>query len=207
MKIPNDPFKLLAFHLILCSRYIYIKFIQRLYLWIICTTQIHMYRYVFLSLALQTPLDPSPSLFRFMIILQTVGLLGRVISSSQGLYLNTGQHKHRINTYTYQTSMPCVGFETMIPASERARTVHPLDRSAAVISVQVCLPYRLLERIVKTWAATVPDFNSNFFIYSMKISKDTWGNINSHFTAELYPQSNEAEPEVPITQHIVTCTG
>jgi hypothetical protein len=26
------------------------------------------------------------------------GLLGRLISSSQGLYLNTGQHKHRINT-------------------------------------------------------------------------------------------------------------
>jgi hypothetical protein len=28
-----------------------------------------------------------------MIILQTVGPVGRVISSSQGLYLNTGQHK------------------------------------------------------------------------------------------------------------------
>jgi hypothetical protein len=38
-----------------------------------------------------------------------VGHFGRVISLSQGLYLNTGQHKHRINTYTYQTSMPCVG--------------------------------------------------------------------------------------------------
>jgi hypothetical protein len=36
-----------------------------------------------------------------MIILQTVGLLGRVISSSQGLYLNTGQHKYRINAYTH----------------------------------------------------------------------------------------------------------
>jgi hypothetical protein len=39
--------------------------------------------------------------FSFMIILQTVGLFGWVISSSQGLYLNTGQHKHRINTYTH----------------------------------------------------------------------------------------------------------
>jgi hypothetical protein len=36
----------------------------------------------------------------FLIILQTVGLLGRVISPSQGLYLNTWQHKHRINAYT-----------------------------------------------------------------------------------------------------------
>jgi hypothetical protein len=32
--------------------------------------------------------------------LQTVGLLGRVISPSQGRYLYTGQYKHRINTYT-----------------------------------------------------------------------------------------------------------
>jgi FAD synthase len=67
-----------------------------------------------------------------MIILQTVGLLGRVIGSSQGLYLNTGQHKHRINTYTYQTSMSCVGFEPTIPDSERAKTVHALDLSATV---------------------------------------------------------------------------
>jgi hypothetical protein len=34
--------------------------------------------------------------------LQTVGLLGRVISPSHGLYLNTGQHKRRTNTYTHQ---------------------------------------------------------------------------------------------------------
>jgi hypothetical protein len=31
---------------------------------------------------------------------QTVGLLGREISSSQGFHLNTGQHKHRINAHT-----------------------------------------------------------------------------------------------------------
>jgi hypothetical protein len=79
--------------------------------------------------------------FSFMIILQTVGLLGRVISSSQGLYLNTGQHKHRMNTYTHQTSKSCVGFEPTILASKRAKTVHPLDRSAAVIGpVLLCSP-------------------------------------------------------------------
>jgi hypothetical protein len=68
-----------------------------------------------------------------MIILQTIGLLERVISPSQGLYLNTGQHKHRINTYTYQTSMPYVGFEPTIAAFERAKTVHALDLAATVI--------------------------------------------------------------------------
>jgi hypothetical protein len=78
------------------------------------------------------PLGPGLWFFSFMIISQTVGLLGRVISSSQRLYLNTGRHKHRINTYIYQTSMPCVRFEPTIPASERANTVHALDRSATM---------------------------------------------------------------------------
>jgi hypothetical protein len=70
--------------------------------------------------------------FFILVVLQTVGLLGRVISSSQGLYLNTGQHKDRINTYTYQTSMPYVGFKPTIQASKRAKTVHALDCSATV---------------------------------------------------------------------------
>jgi hypothetical protein len=83
------------------------------------------------------------SAFSFMIILQTVGLLGRVISLSQGLYLNTGQHKHRINTYTHQTSMPWVGFETTIPAFGRAKTVHALDRAAtAIVHSKVNVRYK-----------------------------------------------------------------
>jgi hypothetical protein len=40
---------------------------------------------------------------------QTVGLLGRVIRPSQGLYLHTGQHKQNKRKHT-QTSMPRVGF-------------------------------------------------------------------------------------------------
>jgi hypothetical protein len=79
---------------------------------------------------LYSPPGPWPLIFSFIIILQTVGLLGLVISSSQGLYLNTGQHKHRINTY--QTSMPCVGFEPTIPALERVKAVHALDSPATV---------------------------------------------------------------------------
>jgi hypothetical protein len=58
------------------------------------------------------PLGPGLWVFSFKIILQMVGLLGLVISSSQGLYLNTGQHKHRINKY--QTSTPGVGFEPTV---------------------------------------------------------------------------------------------
>jgi hypothetical protein len=46
------------------------------------------------------------TLFSLLICSQSVGPFGRVISSSQGHYLNTGQHKHRINKYTHQTSIP-----------------------------------------------------------------------------------------------------
>jgi hypothetical protein len=45
----------------------------------------------------------------------------------------TQTQNKRIHTHKHQTSMPWVGFESMIPASERAKTVHVLDRSATVI--------------------------------------------------------------------------
>jgi hypothetical protein len=54
--------------------------------------------YIF-STGSTAPLGPG-LFFSFMIILQMVGLLGRVISSSQGLYLNRGQHKQNKNIHT-----------------------------------------------------------------------------------------------------------
>jgi hypothetical protein len=56
----------------------------------------------------------------------------RGISPSQGLYLHTEQHEHRINAHDTE-SMPWVGFEPTIPAFERAKIVHVLDRAATVI--------------------------------------------------------------------------
>jgi hypothetical protein len=67
----------------------------------------------------------SPPLFSFLIYAQSVGLLGRWISPSQGSYL------HR--TTQTQTSMPRVGFEPTTPLFERAKTLHALDRAATVI--------------------------------------------------------------------------
>jgi hypothetical protein len=67
--------------------------------------------------------------FILWIYTQSVGLPGRVIGPSQCLYLNTGQQKHRKkHTHTHKTSMPEVGFELTITGSERAKTVHALDR-------------------------------------------------------------------------------
>jgi hypothetical protein len=64
----------------------------------------------------------------------------RVISPSEGLYLNTGQHKYRINTYTYQSSMPC-GIRTYDPgfresASDRPATVTGPEHATTLISLK-----------------------------------------------------------------------
>jgi hypothetical protein len=66
-----------------------------------------------LSCRYVTFFNGSSSPFRLRPIIQllnhfftTVGLLGRVISPSQDRYVDTGQHKHRINAYTHQISMP-----------------------------------------------------------------------------------------------------
>jgi hypothetical protein len=53
-------------------------------------------------------------LVSLIILFERVWLLGRGISSSQGIYLNTRLHKHRLNTCTQETSMPCVWFEPTI---------------------------------------------------------------------------------------------
>jgi hypothetical protein len=62
---------------------------------------------------------------------QSVGLLGRVISSSQGLYWYTNTEKYGTQ-HKQQTSMPEAGFEPKITESEWAKTLHASDRSATV---------------------------------------------------------------------------
>jgi hypothetical protein len=46
--------------------------------------------------------------FSFLILRQSVGLLGREISPTQGRYLHTGQHKHRINADRH----PCLQWDS-----------------------------------------------------------------------------------------------
>jgi hypothetical protein len=59
---------------------------------------------------------------------QSVGLLRRGISLSQGRYLHTEQHKHRINAHRY----PCLEWDS-IPAFERTKTVLALVCASTVI--------------------------------------------------------------------------
>jgi hypothetical protein len=63
---------------------------------------------------------------QFLNLRQSVGLLRRGISPSQGRYLTQTQ-----NT---QTSMPWEGFEPTTPVFERAKTFYALERAATVIS-------------------------------------------------------------------------
>jgi hypothetical protein len=58
---------------------------------------------------------------------QLVGLLGRVISPTQVLYLHTGQHNTEKRRHT---SMPRAGFESAISTFKRPKTVLALDCSA-----------------------------------------------------------------------------
>jgi hypothetical protein len=68
--------------------------------------------------------------FSFLILGQSVRLLGREISPSQGRYLHRTtqtQNKRR------QKSMPWVRFKPTIPAFEGAKTIHVLNHATKVI--------------------------------------------------------------------------
>jgi hypothetical protein len=87
---------------------------------------------LFIHQWLYGPLLGHGLFFSFVIIFtQTVGLLGRVISLLQSRYLHTGQYKQ--NKRTHRQSVPRVGFELTMPALERGKNVHALDRAADVI--------------------------------------------------------------------------
>jgi hypothetical protein len=73
-----------------------------------CGTQVILSIYLSIYLWLYSPLL---GLGRFSVswsYTQIVGLLGRGISPSQGLYLHTEQHKHRINTHRH----PCLKWDS-----------------------------------------------------------------------------------------------
>jgi hypothetical protein len=65
------------------------------------TTYLPTYLSIYLSMSLQPFVGPWP-LFEFLdLFTQSVGHLGRGISPSQGRYLHTGQHEHRINAHRH----------------------------------------------------------------------------------------------------------
>jgi hypothetical protein len=81
-------------------------------------------------MALQTFIGPWPLLQFRNHFFTNVGLLGRVISRSQGRNLHAGQNKRSINAHRYPS---LTGMEPTIPPFQRAKTVHALDRTVTVI--------------------------------------------------------------------------
>jgi hypothetical protein len=64
--------------------------------------------------------------------------------------------------------MPCVGFEPTIPASEREKTAHALERSATVTGTGVTLPYLLLNRLYTLICGNILfNFNTYFYVYKI----------------------------------------
>jgi hypothetical protein len=90
--------------------------------------RIYQRSFIHSSIAVEPFVGHWPFLQFRNLFTQSVGLLGRVISPSQGPYLHTGQHKHRINAHT---DIPAVsGIRTHDPSvrvgdasSDRAATV------------------------------------------------------------------------------------
>jgi hypothetical protein len=89
---------------------------------------------VCLCMALQSFFGPWP-IFRFL-ILYTVGRTPWTGDQPVARPLPTHGTTQTQNKHI-QTSMPLVGFEPTIPAFERAKTVHALDRAATVIGFRL----------------------------------------------------------------------
>jgi hypothetical protein len=87
------------------------------------------YKHIYLSIYIygSIALVDLRRFFSFLIYTQSVRLLRWGISPSQRRYLHTEQHKQNKRT---QISMPWVGFEPTIPASERASYKPPDWRKA-----------------------------------------------------------------------------
>jgi hypothetical protein len=96
-------------------------------------TQPHVRTTISIYLWLYSPLWDLGCFFSFLFIYAVGRTPGMGISPSQGSYLHTEQHK-QYKIHTIETSMNLVGFKPIIPAFERAKTIHAFDRAAAVIS-------------------------------------------------------------------------
>jgi hypothetical protein len=120
---------------------VFIKAFQRTpYIYLTTHPPIHpsIHPPTYLPMTLQPFVGPC-ALFQFPdLFTQSVGLLGREISPSQGRYLHAGHQKTQ-NRRTY-TSMPQVGFEPSIPVFEQVKTVHAIDRPL-LWSATKCIAY------------------------------------------------------------------
>jgi hypothetical protein len=113
------------------------------YIWL-CIILFHLWKLEcssFIHQWLYSPLLGPGLFFSFVIFfVQTVRLLGRGISPSQGCYLHTGQHKHRINAYTDIHGLGGIRtHDRSVRAKEDSSWLRPrchCDRQKALLHIQ-----------------------------------------------------------------------
>jgi hypothetical protein len=71
--------------------------------------------------------------FSFLTYTQSVGLLGQGISPSQGRYLHTEQHKHRVNAHIH----PCLEWDPSVGAGEDGSCLTPRGHCDRPVSVSL----------------------------------------------------------------------
>jgi hypothetical protein len=126
---------------------------------------------ILMSLSIYSPLLELGPLFSVSLsYIQSVGLLGRGISPSQGRYVHMTT---QIQNKRTQTSMPWVWFEPMIPDFERAKIVRDSDRAATVIGIFMSLGYSFSHSLHSQVAVL-----SNFSIIYTKPHQSLIENLN-----------------------------
>jgi hypothetical protein len=111
---------------------------------IFIVTWVHIRRSIYVSVYLSIYLSIYPSIYsstslvnlaRFFFQFLNLYTVGRTLwTGDQPVSRPLPTHRTtQIENKRTQTFMPRVGFESMIPVSERAKTVHGLDRAATVI--------------------------------------------------------------------------
>jgi hypothetical protein len=86
--------------------------------------------------------------FRNHFFTQTVGLLGRLISPSQGRYLYTGQHKHRTDAYTDIHALNGIRtHEPSVRASEDSGRIYSSETNPFVGYTRLQNYFKILEQV------------------------------------------------------------
>jgi hypothetical protein len=114
------------------------------------------------NLGLGLPAWNSPFHFGFLDLRHSVGLLGRVISSSQGLYLYTNTEKR---THT-NTKHPCSGLDSnprsRLPSERRqCSQVSQVIFSFPIFWLKFCMNSRISSRSWCTFCSTISVWLSN----------------------------------------------
>jgi hypothetical protein len=102
-------------------------------------------------------------------ISQRVGLLGRVVSPSQGLCLNTGQHKHRINIHDLS------GIRTHDPSVRASEDMPVTGRGTRMLTDNSLLLYSEGAQFESELGRELSWFR--FFAVSSGLSKQMFGHV------------------------------